>query len=135
METHNWNALSNHIRVIFYVVVIGYDKTFTCILVVLNGFKNIIKYAKKNFTGGTIEVMKTTQRNKCENLKIGGLKPSSILASIENKWIPIPLDLSSFVDPNFSDMIFDPWWLGFSRVLLSKLLNDIKALFYSRHHW
>ena len=79
------STLSNHIRVIFYVVVIGYDKTFTCILVVLNGFKNIIKYAKKNFTSGTIEVMKTTQRNKCENLKIGGLKPSSILASIENK--------------------------------------------------
>ena len=116
---------------------------FTCILIVLSGFKNIMKFNSKNnimkYVGKTLQVvvLKTWSLHKetsFKMLKIVVLTPGSIYVSIENKWISILLDLSSFIDLEFSNMIFGLWWHVFSRVSFFNLLDDIKTLFYSHHY-
>ena len=116
---------------------------FTYILVVLSGFKNIMKFSsKKNimkYVGKTLQVvaLKTQRLHKETNfkmLKIVVLTPDSIHVSIENKWISILLDLLSFIDLEFSNMIFGLWWRVFSRVSFFNLLDDIKILFCSHHY-
>ena len=122
----------------------GFLKTyFTCILIVLSEFKNIMKFSSKNnimkYVGKTLQVvvLKTWILHKetsFKMLKIVVLTPGSIYVSIENKWISILLDLSSFIDLEFSNLIFGLWWHVFSRVSFFNLLDDIKTLFYSRHY-
>ena len=115
---------------------------FTYILIVLSGFKNIMKFSsKKNikkYVGKTLQVvaLKTRRRLHKETnfkmLKIVVLTPDSIHVSIKNKWIL--LDLLSFIDLEFSNMIFGLWWRVFSRVSFFNILDDIKTLFCSHHY-
>ena len=99
----------------------------------LGSSKWIQKYFEvpwKGLTSGSIEHMKTTQ---CQQVW-----------KAENWWLNsyfyrelMNLDTSrspSFTNLEFSNLFFGQWWQCFSRVSFSNLLDDIKKLFYCRHH-
>ena len=69
-------------------------------------------------------------------MKTGILKPVpyKLLSRINEPWyLLILLDLSSFTDQEFLDLIFGYNDVA-SRVSFSNLLDDMKGLFYSHHH-